>query len=186
MLLPDIDDQKTPPKIAPKERLCHCCVLDAGGFGVLIKGASGSGKTSLMLGLIDRLNQIVFTPGNNMLEQKAVMVADDQALLSRHGDTLVAWVPKTLAGLVELYGFGIVKRPYLAQTQIGLIVQLVTDSEIDRMPAAKSHGLHGVQLPLIKVPARHEAQSVRIIIAWLEQNRVSNSVVGHSVMENGF
>ena len=50
----------------------HACALEIHGTGILIKGSSGSGKTSLMLGLLERAK---------LENLNAAMIADDQVLL---------------------------------------------------------------------------------------------------------
>lgn len=139
----------------------HACALEINATGILIKGMSGSGKTSLMLGLIERAAQYNIT---------AALIADDQVILKTNGDTLEASAPETIKGLVELRGYGIMKCANKATTQIALVVELVEDEKIQRMPEASFGRVEGINLPLLKVPLRHESQAVRIIFAWLIDN----------------
>ncbi|HSZ10726.1 MAG TPA: hypothetical protein VK759_01030, partial [Rhizomicrobium sp.] len=75
--------------------------------GILILGESGAGKSELVL---------------QFIAQGAVLVADDRVELSVRGGKLIARAPKTLAGLIELRGIGVVKLPYKREARIALVV----------------------------------------------------------------
>lgn len=139
----------------------HACAVAVNGIGVLIKGKSGSGKTSLALGLVER-GQSQF--GN------AAMVADDRVTLEHRIEGLYASSPKLLAGRVEIRGFGIARIDYLDEIQLGLLVELVPDEQIQRMPAPSTIAINECSLPHLTVPERHEELAVRIVIAWLQEN----------------
>lgn len=139
----------------------HACALQINTTGILIKGISGSGKTSLMLGLLERAKQ-------NKIA--AHIIADDQVILKSCDTILHASVPQTIKGLVEIRGYGIAKYPNKENTKLALVIQLVDDERVQRMPEQKSILLENVNLPLVEVPMRHESQAVRIVFAWLMQN----------------
>src|SRR5258708_9931888 len=61
---------------------------------VLLRGPSGSGKSDLALRLI---------------EAGARLIADDQTVLVRQGEVVIAGPPARIAGLIEARGVGIVK-----------------------------------------------------------------------------
>ncbi len=61
---------------------------------MLITGPSGSGKSDLALRLLDR----GFT-----------LVSDDQTIVKRDGNRLLASAPPTIAGKLEIRGIGIVE-----------------------------------------------------------------------------
>ena len=65
----------------------HASAVAVGSTGVLIRGRSGSGKSALVLGLLDR------DPDATRL------VADDRVILSREDDRIVAAPPPALAGM---------------------------------------------------------------------------------------
>ena len=136
----------------------HCCVVAIDGVGILLEGASGSGKTSLALGLIEAARLRGFL---------ASMVCDDQAILQKQRTKLVAHAPATIAGLVEIRGHGVVRIDHLSHTPVNLVARLVADEAIERMPCEKSVVLRGVVVCLIEVPQRHEALAIRIILARL-------------------
>jgi len=127
----------------------------------LPEGKSGSGKTSLMLGLLEYCS---------LRDLNAFMIADDQVLLTCNQNDLVATAPEVTAGMVELRGYGIIKRNNKPFCKIGLIVEIIEDEKIDRMPQQKYQILETQKLPLIEVPQRHENQATRIVFAWLNEN----------------
>jgi serine kinase of HPr protein (carbohydrate metabolism regulator) len=136
----------------------HCCVVEIGGTGVLIEGASGSGKTSLALGLVDAAVR---------RGVESHFVADDQALIERRRDEVIATAPPATAGLSEVFGHGVVPVAHKDECRVGLLVRLVPDHEVDRMPDTRTAEIEGIELPLVEVPVRHEAQAVRIVLASL-------------------
>jgi serine kinase of HPr protein (carbohydrate metabolism regulator) len=89
------------------------------GIGILLRGPSGAGKSDLALRLID---------------QGAVLVADDQVILTPDNGILRVSPPDTLAGLLEVRGVGIVKLDYQPTAWLGLVVDLVSGEDIERMP----------------------------------------------------
>jgi serine kinase of HPr protein (carbohydrate metabolism regulator) len=101
----------------------HASVAFVGGRGVLIRGASGSGKSSLLLALLDR-------------DPDTRLVADDRVVLTDDGGRLVASVPDAIAGRMEIRGVGIVRRPHLAFAPLDLVVDLVAAAEAPRLPDA--------------------------------------------------
>ena len=139
----------------------HACALEIAEIGMLVEGPSGSGKTSLMLGLLEKAEQ---------MELSASLVADDQVLLEQESGNITANVPESIAGKLELFGFGIVELPFQPKTMIKLVVRLADQTEIERMPENKITQLCGVSIPVIEVPQQHEQLAVRCVYAWLKQN----------------
>lgn len=138
----------------------HCTAVVVNGHGILIKGASGSGKTSLALGLVERAYQKGW---------QASLVGDDRLHLNEDSGRLMAVVPDVLAGKAELRGYGIVNLPHVSEAAISLVANLVDDDTIERMPDSKTVAIEKVTLPLIEVPVRHEEQAARILMAWLHE-----------------
>ena len=139
----------------------HACALEINKVGMLIKGRSGSGKTSLMMGLLERANQE---------KLNAFFISDDQVYLCNKDDRLEVLVPETIAGLIEIHGYGVISQPHRETSIVNLVIELIDDQEILRMPTKQSYHYEGLDLPLIQVPERHENQAVRIIFAWLSEN----------------
>jgi serine kinase of HPr protein (carbohydrate metabolism regulator) len=139
----------------------HACALEISNTGILIIGDSGSGKTSLCLGLLER------AAINNT---KASFVCDDQVLLETKNDSLLANAPLAINEQVEVRGYGITSLTNKPSTKVTLVVELVQDHAIKRMPDSTLINIQGFELPHLSVPTRHENQSVRIVFAWLHDN----------------
>lgn len=118
----------------PETLLLHATTVAIGGRAVLLRGASGSGKSDLALRLIDA---------------GARLVADDRSELRRDGGAVLVSAPATIAGLVEARGLGILRLDSLAVARLSLIVDLVAPEAIDRLPEKRSEAILGISLPLI-------------------------------------
>ncbi len=118
---------------APKPHLVHAtCVAVEGNDGlrgILLRGASGAGKSDLALRMID---------------QGALLVADDQCALARQDGRLVASAPAAIAGALEVRGVGLRDVPSLAEVPLALIVDLVAADEVDRLPEAATEEILGI------------------------------------------
>lgn len=137
----------------------HASVALVGGRGVLIRGRSGSGKSSLLLSLLYGAPD-------------AVLVADDRVLLGIADGRLLAAVPDAIAGQMEVRGLGIVRRPHVSPARIDLVVDLLPLAECPRLPSqdAASVVVAGVSLPRIFV-ASGTADGAYRVLAALAQTR---------------
>ena len=95
----------------------HASCVRFGRKGILLLGKSGSGKSDLALRLIGR---------------GAKLVADDRCDISVERNRLVARAPRTIAGLLEVRGVGIVSLPRAPSAVIALVVDL--SGVVGRMP----------------------------------------------------
>jgi serine kinase of HPr protein (carbohydrate metabolism regulator) len=120
------------------------CVL-AGATAVLIRGASGSGKSRLAHDLIEagRRGDIPF----------ARLVSDDRTLLEAVNGRLLARPVAALAGLLELRHIGIRELPYEPVAVVTLVVDLGPDGDRLPEPANQFTEIAGIRLPLLKVPS---------------------------------
>jgi serine kinase of HPr protein (carbohydrate metabolism regulator) len=118
----------------------HASCVAVNGTGVLIRGASGAGKSRLAHKILLAAPVYGFT---------AMLVADDRVALAVRSGELVAAPPGPLKGLIEIRGLGIAHLPYLEQTPVGLVIDLMEQGEIPRMPDTKQSriSLQGVTLP---------------------------------------
>ena len=116
----------------------HARAARVGASGVLIRGAPGSGKSSLLLSLVGG-------PGDAML------VADDRVIVAANGGRLVAAVPEAIAGQMEVRGVGIVRRPHVSPAPIDLVVDLLPLAECPRLPDAAEGRtvIEGIAVPRI-------------------------------------
>lgn len=133
----------------------HASAVAIGAEGVLIRGASGSGKSSLVLGLIDR------DPATTLL------VADDRVQLGVARGRLIASAPAALAGKLEVRGQGIVDIAYVSPSAIALVVDLLSPDNCPRMPEPPDREVEilGVALPRLMLPIGANDGPVRIRFA---------------------
>ena len=82
----------------------HASTVAIGSRAVLITGPSGCGKSDLALRLLDRGFELV---------------SDDQTIVKRDGDRLVATAPPNIAGKLEVRGIGIVEVETSAICRLG-------------------------------------------------------------------
>jgi len=112
-----------------------CCVAWPEG-AVLIRGESGSGKSDLALRLIDL---------------GAELVADDQVILEKEDGRLMARAPENLAGLLEVRGIGILTVGHRGKARLLLVIDLVDEERVERMPEAQTADLLDIELPLYRL-----------------------------------
>jgi serine kinase of HPr protein (carbohydrate metabolism regulator) len=136
----------------------HGTALVLDGIGVLLRGPSGAGKSLLALELIDEWE---------VRGKAAKLVSDDRVDLVVGGKTLTLRAPKSIEGLAELRGRGIVSRPFVAEAPLHLVIDLVETLERMLEEDALSTELFGVTVPRAPVPrngvidARHQLLLVR-------------------------
>jgi HPr kinase/phosphorylase len=124
--------------------------VSVGGDGVLLRGPSGCGKSDLALRLI---------------ADGALLVADDQTLLHRNGDTLEMSAPAELAGLLEVRGLGIVRVPHVDNTPLRLVFDLLPMGEIERLPEPRFVTFDGVAVPLLALAPEAASAAARVRLA---------------------
>jgi len=127
----------------------HASTVALDGRAVLISGPSGAGKSDLALRLLDR----GFT-----------LVSDDQTLVRRDGDRLIATAPPNIAGKLEVRGIGIVEVDRLSDIPLALIVELTSD--IQRLPDdSRERPILGVRVPLISIDAMTASAPSKVALA---------------------
>ena len=136
------------------------------GDGVLILGEPGAGKSDLALRLIDE-------PGFGVSESlmRAKLISDDQVIITREEDRLVASAPSTIRGKLEVRGLGIVSLATLPSVQLLLVVRLQTHSAIERLPDQGTFEILGLALPLVEIDGNSPSAPARLRAAlhWLKQ-----------------
>ena len=130
--------------------LVHASCVAVAGTGVLIRGASGAGKSDLALRLID---------------SGATLVADDYCEVQARGGALLAQAPPAIAGKLEVRGLGLVEIPHIPTAAIGLVVDLLPERDIERMPESNDIVVEGVTLPRLFVDARSASAAAKVRLA---------------------
>ncbi|MGN6148537.1 MAG: HPr kinase/phosphorylase [Rhizomicrobium sp.] len=92
--------------------------------GILLLGESGKGKSDLAL---------------RLMERGAKLVADDRTEIYAQDGALHARAPKSLAGLIEARGLGIVAAPFVAEARIALAVEMIEEGYVPRMPQPEKY-----------------------------------------------
>lgn len=122
----------------------HATAIVIGTRGLLFTGPSGSGKSMLAFTCIATARrQGAF----------AALVADDQVLVSRHGDHLLATRPEAIAGLIELRGSGIAPVESISVAALDLAVEVISLPESERFPPENERfRIPGMgDLPLVRI-----------------------------------
>ena len=126
----------------------HASTVAIDGRAVLITGPSGAGKSDLALRLLDR----GFT-----------LVSDDQTIVRREGDRLIASAPATIAGMLEIRGIGIVDFATVGDLPVALVVELT--SEMARMPDdSRERVILGITVPLITLDAMTASAASKVAL----------------------
>lgn len=141
------------------EALVHGTAVALGDRAALLRGPSGAGKSDLAL----RTLQL---PPGGPAGGPLWLVADDQVLLTRAGDTLRAAAPARLAGLIEVRGLGILAMPHVPSARLVLLVDLVASGQAERLPDPWPYEiLAGVGLPVLKLPAFEASAPAKLALA---------------------
>ena len=140
----------------------HASAALTGSRAVLIRGPAGSGKTRLVLALIDaaRSGRIPF----------ARLVADDRVELEASHGRLLLRPPAQLEGLVEVRGIGIRRIAFEAVAVAGSVVDLDA-ADAERIPPAASQTteIEGIALPRLAVAPG--ADALAMLLAALASTR---------------
>lgn len=144
---------------APAPATIHGCALVIGEKGVLIRGASGAGKSSLALALAEAAAEKgVFSR----------LVADDRVALHAAGGRLIAAPHPALAGLVERIGCGITPISHEKTTRITCVIDLVPGGG-ERLPEEGDLQveIEGITLRRLALPSELPTESAaRRILAF--------------------
>ncbi|WP_425101689.1 HPr kinase/phosphorylase [Tropicibacter sp. S64] len=112
----------------------HANAVAVDGRGLLIRGRSGSGKSTMALELMAR---------------GAVLVADDRVLIDpREDGSLWMSAPPTIAGLIEARGIGILNAEILDCAPVAAILDL-DETEAHRLPPVRKTLLINRSIPVL-------------------------------------
>jgi serine kinase of HPr protein (carbohydrate metabolism regulator) len=134
--------------VVPSSDRLHATTVAIDGMAVMIEGASGSGKSDLALRLIDR---------------GAILVSDDQTLVVRTGDTLLARAPAAIAGRIEVRGIGILAMPYVEDVPVALLVRV--DGAIERMPERSVRNIAGIDVREVAIAPFEASAPIKVELA---------------------
>ena len=137
----------------------HATAVLWGARAVLLRGASGSGKSRLALELLAEARR---------LGRHGALVGDDRLVLQAMSGRLVARAVPEIDGLVEARGLGIVRLSHEPAAVVGLVVDLVRECP-ERLPDRDKGDLvaviAGVRLPRLPLWIEDASPVVRILAA---------------------
>jgi serine kinase of HPr protein (carbohydrate metabolism regulator) len=122
----------------------HASAINIETKGFLIRGASGAGKSHLLLALLEEARQRGLF---------ASMIGDDRIELFTDGSHLAARPHPLISGMVEDRPKGIVERPFLAASRIQMVIDINDATPLPRCdeiaPTLANICLEGINLPLL-------------------------------------
>lgn len=137
----------------------HATAIAAGPHAALIFGPPGSGKSDLALRCL-AVAPFALSP------HPARLVADDQVLLQREGNSVFATAPAALLGKLEVRGVGIVDLAPAPPTRVTLAVELVAPGVLERFPDPwPRRDILGLSVPILQLWAFECAAAAKILIA---------------------
>ena len=155
----------------------HASAVLVGNRAVLIRGASGAGKSRLAfeLMLAGRAGQI----------PHCLLVGDDRVVLQTSNGQLVVRPVRHLAGLIEIRGLGIRRCEFAEEAVVGLVVDL-SAADAERLPAPETllARISGVQIPRIPVATGYAA--LPLVVAALTMTESSGSAQPSTDCSKGF
>lgn len=124
----------------PNSLIVHATAIAVNEKAVLIKGASGSGKSSL---------------GLDMMARGAALVADDKVILTPNDASIILTCPEPLQGKIEARGVGILHAAFVERVELALVVDM-DQLETERMPPPRSITYFNQTFPLLhNVASQH-------------------------------
>lgn len=133
--------------------LLHASCAALGGDAVILLGPPGSGKSDLVLRLIQ--------------DPAWRLVADDQVALDTTGGTLRAAPPAALRGMLEVRGVGILAGLPVAEPPpaLRLAVHLVPRAAVPRLPDPACWRCAGVAVPAVSLHAPDASAPAKVALA---------------------
>ncbi len=149
----------------------HASAVRVGGRAVLIRGASGTGKSRLAFDLIlaGRAGQIA----------PAMLIGDDRVCLQARQGQVMVRPALELAGLIEIRGLGIRRCDFAEEAAISLLVDLGAP-DAARLPAPEAlvARLYGIEIPRIPVAAGFPGLPLVIAALTTTEAAVSTDTTG--------
>ncbi len=141
----------------------HASAVVIGEAGIMIRGASGAGKSSLALALIALADQTA---------QFAALIGDDRLQLTVRNDRLIARGHPQLAGKIERRGQGILTLDAESAAVVRLVVDLLPPVQAVRFPETLNPyvTLCGIGLPSLNLLSSASAyDNALVVVARLRQ-----------------
>lgn len=141
----------------PPEEILHASCVALGGRALLIRGASGRGKSGLALSLMGL---------------GAQLVGDDRIRLAAEDGALIARSAPNLDGLIEARGIGLLRAEPYGPARVVCVIDL-DDVETERLPPLRKTCLLGISVDLLyRVESPHFGSS---LLQYLKAGRLDPS-----------
>jgi HPr kinase/phosphorylase len=155
----------------------HASAVLVGERAVLIRGASGAGKSRLAFDLI--------LAGRSGQIPQAQLVGDDRVLLEVRQNQLIVRPVKTLAGLIEIYGLGIRRLEYAAEAVVDLAVDLGAE-DAERLPPPETLRTLISGVELARIPVESGFSPLPLVVAQLTTIEGCGDVRHSRICSKGF
>ncbi|MBB3660449.1 serine kinase of HPr protein (carbohydrate metabolism regulator) [Rhizobium sp. BK650] len=122
----------------------HATAIVIGKTGLLFTGPSGWGKSmTAFTCMAEARRQGLFS----------ALVADDQVLLSKQDNAVIATCPPAIAGLIELRGTGIIRQNHVAQAAMHIAILPGSPTGENRLPEEGETAVlaEGCELPVLRL-----------------------------------
>ncbi|MHB8886337.1 MAG: HPr kinase/phosphorylase [Methylovirgula sp.] len=147
--------------------MVHASAVAVGETGILIRGRSGAGKSSLALCLLALAGQ----------ERRfARLVGDDRIELVGRNSRVVARGHPAVQGMIETRGQGIMRLDYEPAVVVGLVVDLLPAAELVRYPEPEERYVEicGAKLPrLALLSDRSSYDCAHLVMAHLQHAEIN-------------
>lgn len=140
----------------------HATAIAVGSAAALIRGPSGCGKSDLAL-------RCLAVPTVDFFGQRAaVLVADDQVIVTPAGGRLQLSAPPAIKGLIEVRGLGILTMPTVDTAHLVLVVDLVAPTAVERLPKVAFVSLLGHRVRHLRLTPFEASAPIKLLLGIKE------------------
>lgn len=130
-------------------RTIHASAVAINGYGVLLTGKSGSGKSDLALRLIDR---------------GATLICDDRVIVEPGQPLPMLHSAPNIAGKLEVRGLGIIDMEHVEAIPLRLVITL--DQLPERLPLeGRTQSIAGFDIPSLVLSAFEACAPIKVELA---------------------
>lgn len=140
-------------------RLIHGTAIALAGRAALLRGAPGSGKSDLALRCLAQAS-------SDLIPGPALLVADDQVYAALRDGRIQLNCPEPIRGLIEVRGLGILEVPVQKSAVLELLVDLVSQQEVERLPDPEASAeLFGVRVRRLALYPFEASAPLKLLLA---------------------
>ncbi len=145
----------------------HGSMVDVRGIGILLRGASGTGKSELVLGLLDRGHSLV---ADDLVHLTSIEGREISGTAPEHGRNHMEVRGLGIMNVAALYGIGAIRL----EKRLDLVINLVSAkdlNDVERVGAEqKTHAILGIDLPMVELPVLPGRDMAHLVeVAALDQ-----------------